>query len=131
MKIKRSILVEAVKRVIKEQNIDPKQFPLKLSQVADNPEDAEQDVTKGLDDGNKTDDDAAVSSGGGTIGVGVTPSLSRAPSREARSVSTWRWRWVSEGFIGGAQAARTQGENAVLGASKFAVVGKNARRTYA
>tara|TARA_B100000029_G_scaffold499336_1_gene569623 strand:- start:409 stop:1236 length:828 start_codon:yes stop_codon:yes gene_type:complete len=61
VKIKRSILVEAVKRVIKEQNIDPKQFPLKLSQVADNPEDAEQDVTKGLDDGNKTDDVIKVS----------------------------------------------------------------------
>ena len=95
------------------------------------PADMEKGDGAAVDDGNKTDDDAAVSSGGGTIGVGVTPSLSRAPSREARSVSTWRWRWVSEGFIGGAQAARTQGENAVLGASKFAVVGKNARRTYA
>lgn len=61
MKIKKSILVEAVKRVIKEQDIDPKQFPLKLSQVARNPEDAQQDVTKGQEDGDPRDDVIKVS----------------------------------------------------------------------
>ena len=56
MKIKKSILTEAVKKVIKEAAIDPKQFPLKLSQVAQNPDDAKQDVTKGQQDGNPRDD---------------------------------------------------------------------------
>ena len=53
---KKTILIEAVKKVIKEQDIDPKQFPLKLSQVAQNPDDAKQDVTKGLSDEDELDD---------------------------------------------------------------------------
>tara|TARA_A100001391_G_scaffold22092_1_gene12276 strand:- start:854 stop:1690 length:837 start_codon:yes stop_codon:yes gene_type:complete len=56
LKIKKTILIEAVKKVIKEQDIDPKQFPLKLSQVAQNPDDAKQDVTKGLSDEDELDD---------------------------------------------------------------------------
>ena len=56
MKIRKSTLTEAVKKVIKEAAIDPKQFPLKLSQVAQNPEDAKQDVTKGQQDGDPRDD---------------------------------------------------------------------------
>ena len=56
MKVKKSVLIEAVRKVIKEQGLDPKRFPLKLSQVAKDPEDAKRDVTKGREDGNAKDD---------------------------------------------------------------------------
>jgi hypothetical protein len=57
MKITKTQLRQIIKEeILKETGIDPKQFPLKLSQVAQNPEDAKQDVTKGQQDGNPTDD---------------------------------------------------------------------------
>ena len=47
---------KAVKRALLGEKLDPNEFPLKLSDVAADPEQAKQNVTKGTEDGDATDD---------------------------------------------------------------------------
>ena len=53
-------LTEAVRKAVKaallNEKVDPNEFPLKLSDVAADPEDAKADVTKGKQDGDAKDD---------------------------------------------------------------------------
>ena len=58
---RKQILRESVSRAVRkvllnEKKVDPEEFPLKLSDVAADASDAKQNVTKGRQDGNETDD---------------------------------------------------------------------------
>ena len=52
----REAVDKAVRRVMLGEKVDPKEFPLKLSDVAADADDAKQNVTKGRQDGSETDD---------------------------------------------------------------------------
>ena len=57
---RKSKLKEAVRKAVRKallsEKVDPNEFPLKLSDVAADPEDAKADVTKGTKDGDPKDD---------------------------------------------------------------------------